>query len=123
MAEFFRRGYIVYSVIFTVIISLLMIVITKIVNRKENVTDRKLKIIVPESLDYETVFDDLFDEFTKSRELEKVKTTNMGSMYELIYNVNMKEEKSPKAFMDEIRTRNGNMLVALERPEYNEVEL
>ena len=41
----------------------------------------------------------------------------------LVYNVNMKEEKSPKAFMDEIRTRNGNMLVALERPEYNEVEL
>ena len=116
-------GYIVYSVIFTVIIAVLMIVITKITNRKENVTDRKLKIIVPESLDYETVFDDLFDEFTKSRELEKVKTTNMGSMYELIYNVNMKEEKSPKAFMDEIRTRNGNMLVALERPEYNEVEL
>ena len=116
-------GYIVYSVIFTVIIAVLMIVITKITNRKENVTDRKLKIIVPESLDYETVFDDLFDEFTKSRELEKVKTTNMGSMYELIYNVNMKEEKSPKAFMDEIRTRNGNMLVALERQEYNEVEL
>ena len=116
-------GYIVYSVIFTVIISVLMIVITKIANRKENVTDRKLKIIVPESLDYETVFDDLFDEFTKSRELEKVKTTNMGSMYELIYNVNMKEEESPKVFMDEIRTRNGNMLVALERPEYNEVEL
>lgn len=116
-------GYIVYSVIFTVIIAVLMIVITKIANRKENVTDRKLKIIVPESLDYETVFDDLFDEFTKSRELEKVKTTNMGSMYELIYNVNLKEEKSPKAFMDEIRTRNGNMLVALERPEYNEVEL
>ena len=116
-------GYIVYSVIFTVIIAVLMIVITKIANRKENVTDRKLKIIVPESLDYENVFDDLFDEFTKSRELEKVKTTNMGSMYELIYNVNMKEEKSPKAFMDEIRTRNGNMLVALERQEYNEVEL
>lgn len=116
-------GYIVYSVIFTVIIAVLMIVITKITNRKENVTDRKLKIIVPESLDYETVFDDLFDEFTKSREIEKVKTTNMGSMYELIYNVNMKEEKSTKEFMDEIRTRNGNMLVALERPEYNEVEL
>lgn len=116
-------GYIVYSVIFTVIIAVLMIVITKIANKKENVTDRKLKIIVPESLDYENVFDDLFDEFTKSRELEKVKTTNMGSMYELIYNVNLKEEKSPKAFMDEIRTRNGNMLVALERPEYNEVEL
>lgn len=116
-------GYIAYSVIFTVILAVLMVIITKIADKKENVTNRKLKIIVPESLDYETVFDDVFDEFTRSRELEKVKTTNMGSMYELIYNVNLKEDKSQKELLDELRTRNGNMLVALERPEINDVEL
>ena len=106
-------GYIVYSVIFTVIIAVLMIVITKITNRKENVTDRKLKIIVPESLDYETVFDDLFDEFTKSRELEKVKTTNMGSMFRLTYAISLKSDADQKEFLDALRCRNGNLEISL----------
>ena len=74
-------------------------------------------------MDYEEVFNDIFKKYTSKIELKKAKTTNMGSMYELIYEVKMKPNAKQKSFIDEIRCRNGNMLVALERQEISEVEL
>ena len=65
----------------------------------------------------------MLKKYTNKCELRKVKTTNMGSMYELTYIVSMKEKQKEKEFMDEIRARNGNMLVMLERRELSEVEL
>ena len=116
-------GYVAYSVLVTIIVALLVIVITKISLRVEDLSERKLKIIIPEDLDYEEVFNDIFEKYTSKYEIRKVKTTNMGSMYELTYMVNMKKDAKDKAFMDEIRCRNGNMLVMLERQELSEVEL
>ena len=81
------------------------------------------KIVIPENLDYEEVFDDIFTKYTDKVELKKVKTTNMGSMYELVYLISMKKDQKEKSFMDEIRCRNGNMLVMLEKVEISEVEL
>ena len=89
----------------------------------KDISERKLKILIPENLDYEEVFDDIFKKYTNKIELRKVKTTNMGSMYELVYLVSLKPEQKEKELLDEIRCRNGNMLVALERPEVSEVEL
>lgn len=116
-------GYIIYSAIITVIVSIIMILLNKVVYKITNITERRLKIVIPENLDYEDVFKDIFETYTNKSELKKVKTTNMGSMYELIYIVNIKKEIKEKDFIDEIRCRNGNMLVMLERPEISEVEL
>ena len=116
-------GYVLYTVLITVIVAIVVIVMSKIANKTQDVSERKLKILIPENLDYEEVFDDIFKKYTNKAELLKVKTTNMGSMYELVYIVSIKEKLKQKSFLDEIRCRNGNMLVSLERQEVSEVEL
>ena len=116
-------GYVVYSVVITLVVSLLMILYSKLFNKLTSSEQRKLKIVIPENLDYEEVFDDLFRKYTEKCELRKSKTTNMGSTYELSYFVNLKKKVKEKKFLDDIRVRNGNMLVMIERPEESEEEL
>lgn len=116
-------GYVTYSILITIIVAVIMIISNKLVNKVQDLSTRRLKILIPENLDYEEVFNDLFEKYTNKSELLKAKTTNMGSMYELLYIVSMKKEQKEKDFMDEIRCRNGNLLVMLERPEISEVEL
>lgn len=116
-------GYVTYSILITIIIAFVVVGLSMIGAKTQNFTERKLKILIPENLDYEEVFNDIFEKYTNKAELTKVKTTNMGSMYELIYMVNLKPEEKQKEFIDEIRCRNGNMLVMLERQELSEVEL
>ena len=79
--------------------------------------DRTLRITVPEDLDHPHLFDDLFDRFTTYHELRSVKTTNMGSLYKLIYNVGLSDPDQERAFIDELRCRNGNLEIALSHQE------
>lgn len=116
-------GYVTLSIIVTAIVSLLMIIFNNISDKIVNRENRKLKIVIPENLDYEEVFKDVLNKYTSKNELVKVKTTNMGSMYELRYEVSLKKDIHEKEFLDEIRVRNGNMLVMLERPELSGEEL
>ena len=116
-------GYVAFAIIVTLIVATLVIVLNKVVFNNENAAERKLKVIIPENMDYEEVFNDIFEKYTDKAYLQKAKTTNMGSMYELVYEVELKKGQKEKEFIDEIRCRNGNMLVALERPEISEVEL
>jgi hypothetical protein len=89
----------------------------------ENKTEEKeLRVTIPENLDYTGIFDDLFDEFTKGHKLMKVKTTNMGSLYELTYHIQLTDETKEKAFLDEIRCRNGNLTVICGRCDHNGLE-
>lgn len=111
-------GYVTLACLVTVIVAIIIFAFNKIGSSLEN--NRKLKIVIPENLDYEDVFDDLLKQYTQTCELIKVKTTNMGSMYELLYDIILKDGIKEKEFLDEIRVRNGNMLVMLERQELNE---
>ena len=77
--------------------------------------ERILKITIPENLDYEGLFDDLFDQYTKSHTLVKVKTSNMGTLYELEYRVTLRSDSVPKAFLDALRCRNGNLNIVCGR--------
>ncbi len=98
----------------SVIIScLIIIVVTKLGTNVFANEIKALKIVIPEDMDYNGVFDDIFDTFTLSHDLEKVKTTNMGTLYELSYNVKFKKDADEKKFLDEIRTRNGNLNITL----------
>ena len=72
-----------------------------------------LRITMPEDLDYSGVFDDLFAAYTSSAVLEGVKTTNMGSMFELRYTVALKDMRKEKEFMDALRCRNGNLALSI----------
>ena len=116
-------GYVFYAVIITLIVAVLVVLLNKIAFKTQDQSERKLKIVIPENLDYTEVFEDLFKSYTTKSRLMKVKTTNMGSMYELTYMVNIKPNKKEKEFMDEIRCRNGNMLVLIERAEIGDEEL
>lgn len=73
---------------------------------------KELKITIPENLEYEGLFDDLMASYTKNCRLMRVKTVNMGSLYELQYQVSLDKSKSEKEFMDAIRCRNGNLTVS-----------
>ena len=80
-------------------------------------TDRTVHITVPEDLDYTSLFDDLFARYTTYCELVSVKTVNMGSLYRLVYNVGMKDATAERAFLDDLRCRNGNMEISISRQE------
>ena len=109
-------GYIAYALLFTVIMCAVLI-LAQLVSVKRSKTDRRriLKITVPEDLDYEGIFDDIFDGYTSSHTLVGVKTSNMGSLYRLTYELTLKDAKSAKAFIDSLRVRNGNLEISLLR--------
>jgi hypothetical protein len=75
--------------------------------------EKKLTIVVPEDVDYADIFDDIFAQYTRSHTLEKSKTTNMGSLFELVYRVVLKSDANEKQFIDKIRIKNGNLKVML----------
>lgn len=81
--------------------------------RAGSARERELKITVPETLEYEDAFDDLFERYTDKLELESVKTSGMGSVFELKYRVRMRRDVSHKAFLDALRCRNGNLPIQL----------
>ena len=108
-------GQIYFAIIFTIISVLLIYILTKI-NYGGDGKLKNLKIIVPEDLDYESIFDDVFNKYTDSTTLIKSKTINMGSLYELDYEVTIKEKISEKSFIDELRIRNGNLKIVLSHP-------
>ncbi len=72
-----------------------------------------MHIMIPEDLDYTEVFDDIFEKFTQKNTLVNVKTTNMGSLFKLTYNITLKEEKIEKALIDAVRCRNGNLEITM----------
>ena len=73
----------------------------------------ELRITVPESLRFANEFTDLLDEYTKKHRLVRVKTTNMGSLYVLFYNVQLKDVNKMQEFIDKIRCRNGNLEISM----------
>ena len=84
-------------------------------------SSRILKITVPEDMNYAGAFDDIFEKYLVSSKLKEVKTSNMGSLFTLSYDVKIKDDSSLKEFFDEIRTRNGNLNIVLQSydPEEN----
>lgn len=78
--------------------------------------ERVLKIVIPEDLDYEDVFEDIFKKYTSRHHLVRMKTMNMGSLYKLTYDIKMRHGVKEKDFLDEIRVKNMNLKVLLSEP-------
>lgn len=102
-------GYVVIAAIFFGIMAGMVLLLTGIQFGAKKTTERTLKITIPETLDYDGLFDDLFETYTQSHSLERVRTSNMGTLYELQYHIRLKGEQAPKEFLDALRCRNGNL--------------
>jgi hypothetical protein len=116
-------GYLFYACIFLLLIGSVFLLTTRFRFGQGETDARTLRIIIPENLDYDGLFDDIFEKYTKNAELEKVKTSNMGTMFELTYSIRLKSESMPKSFLDDLRCRNGNLNILLSRERRNEDEL
>lgn len=111
----FGMGYLAYGVIILLALALLYYLFASLglFDSKPMQEEQLLKITVPESLEYTDMFDEIFSRYLKSAERLGVKTTGMGSMFRLSYLIRMKDSKAEKAFIDELRTRNGNLEISL----------
>jgi hypothetical protein len=106
-------GYYPYAVFFTLILCLLMFILNLLKFGERKSSLKLLKITIPEDLDYDGAFDEVFLKYTSGYELKKVRTTDLGSLYELVYNVTMDNKTSQKEFIDALRCRNGNLNITL----------
>ena len=107
-------GYVFYAFVFLLLVGGASLLLAQF-SFGEDRSLRFLKIKIPENLDYEGIFDDIFAKYTRSIKLEMVRTINMGSLFELTYVVYLNSQHIPKAFIDELRCRNGNLNIMLSR--------
>ena len=104
-------GYVALAAVFFVVIAAVMLALTAVRFGERDADARIVKITIPENLDYDGLFDDIFSEYTVSNSLERVKTTGMGTLYELSYRIVPKSGELPKKFFDDLRCRNGNLTI------------
>lgn len=106
-------GYVVFAIIMTVLIALVLLLFHYIKLFDKNSLEKTLRITMPEDLDYSEVFNDVFEKYLTSYSLFQIKTINMGSMFDLSYRITLKKEVSEKAFIDDLRIKNGNLKIIL----------
>ncbi len=104
-------GYLTYAAAMTAFICFMMLLIHCTTWKTKGERSKSLRITIHEDLDYTEVFDDIFEKYLKSWEKVLVKTVNMGSMYQISYQIEFKDWKEEKAFIDELRCRNGNLSI------------
>lgn len=108
-------GYITVACVLLIAYALMLLLLTQLHFGEEKKYERQLKIAIPESLDYTGLFDDILSTETTAYTLERIRTAEMGSIYELTYYVTLKEPVPSRTMLDEIRTRNGNLQVSVGR--------
>lgn len=116
-------GYIKFAVILTVVICAIIFFLAGVNYGEKKSLEKELRITIPENLDYNGIFDDIFSKYLKKVTLVSVKTTNLGSMYEICYSINLYDEKQEKEMIDEIRCKNGNLNIVCGRLNYSQEEL
>ena len=108
-------GFVVLAVLTFVLLGGMLMLLSLLGFGQRSGAVRTLKITIPENLDYDGLFDDILSAYTTSSELIKVKTSNMGTLYELEYAITLPGSTVPKAFLDELRCRNGNLNITCSR--------
>ena len=106
-------GYIGYAALFTALIGIAMLVYSKLAAGEKKNVKKNLKITIPENLNYTDVFDEILNTYTSSYRLRQVKTSNMGSLFKLNYEIVLKDPKKEKDFIDKLRVRNGNLEISV----------
>ncbi|MCM1132565.1 MAG: DUF4956 domain-containing protein [Ruminococcus flavefaciens] len=106
-------GYVGFAVVFFIILGIVMIALAETNFGGCKTRHMTLKITIPENLDYQGVFEPVLAKYTQFSKLRRVKTTNFGTLFELIYSVDVKDDIDQKKFIDELRALNGNMTINL----------
>ena len=104
-------GHIAFAIIVTIIVCIFILILNYINKNVKNI--QSLTILIPENLDYNNLFDETLKKYTNSYKIEKIKTTNMGSLFELNYLIELKNNINTKQFIDELRIMNGNLKISL----------
>lgn len=110
-------GYIAIAGVLVITVGMMLVIMSFLTGRQK--MKRELKITIPESLNYDDVFTDIFDKYLSKIEFIRVRTTNMGSLFELNYEIVEKDIRDERLMIDELRTRNGNLPIICQRLEEN----
>ena len=108
-------GYVGIAILFTVVISAINVLMKLSGMGRMDEKHRMLKITIPENLDFEGRFEDIFHQYLEQYTYDEIKTSDMGSLYKMTLSVHLKSGVSTKKFLDELRTRNGNLEISLSR--------
>ena len=95
-----------------------MVILHYVKFAKPNTTTMQLKITIPENLNFQKLFDDILEKHTNSWNLKRVRTSDFGTLFEVVYNIDLKQSADQKMFIDELRCRNGNLNISLTLREY-----
>lgn len=116
-------GYIGFAIMFTIIICLFYLLLDYSNFGQTDDNKRNLTIVIPEDLNYAKAFEDVFEKYTTKSEIVFVKSTNMGSMFKIKYNILLIDPEKEKEFIDELRVRNSNLDILVTRSEMMQNEL
>ena len=118
-------GYLAYALLFVLVMGLMFVLYNRLSfgTARNTALYKTLTVTIPEDLNYTEIFDDVFQRYTTSFELVRVKTTNMGSMFRLTYQITLKNSADEKQLLDEIRCRNGNLEISISRQDTVSAEL
>ncbi len=106
-------GFFGYGLLFVIILCIVIIILSKTNLFESNASQKILKITIPEDLNYQNAFDDILKKYTKKYKLSKIRTTDLGSLFELVYSISMKNDLDEQEFINELRCRNGNLNIIL----------
>ncbi len=118
-------GYLGFASLFTIVMCAVFVLYNLLSNgyAVKMAANKTITVTIPEDLDYTGAFDDIFEQYTKKNELIRVKTTNMGSMFRLTYNVTLRDMSKEKEMIDRLRERNGNLEIMVSKQENKIAEL
>ena len=118
-------GYLGYAALFTIVMCAVMLLYNSLDfgTKKNAALYKTLRVTIPEDLDYTNVFEDIFPQYVREWELNQVKTTNMGSLFRLTYDITLRDAGEEKARIDALRTRNGNLEITVSKQETTSTEL
>lgn len=116
-------GCIYIAIILVLVVEGMIVIFTLTKFGESNPKRRTLKVSIPEELDYTDIFDDLFEKYTNNHTLVKVKLKNLGTIFQLTYDIQLKDAKDEKKFIDEVRERNANLDILCSRQITNSDEL
>ncbi len=108
-------GQVLFAFVITIVIAISAYGLNQMKYFEDDKYRKELKIMIPEDLDYEEVFDDLFEQYCKQHQLLRVRTIQLGTLIELVYEIHLKKNISEKAFMDDLRVRNANLTIILSK--------
>jgi hypothetical protein len=115
-------GYLAFAVVFTLFMMLVIFILYTVKFGKTSEKSLALRIVVPESLNYENLFDDILASYCLSFIINRVRTIDFGTLFELTYHIVIKKTAKQKEFIDKIRERNGNLMITLTVQRFNQVD-